>query len=71
MQPRVYIRQNIRKEITIWLDPKTVLETEYGFLTAEQWLKEERARIPQTQIITNKYGQMCLIRNITEGENHG
>lgn len=66
-----YIRQNVHKEISIWLDPKALLETEYGVITADEWLIKEQMRIPNTKIITDERDRTCLIRDLNEGETHG
>ena len=48
--------------ITNFLEPDKKINSEYGVITNEEWLKKERYRIKKCRIIRDKEGLMALYR---------
>lgn len=50
------------KIITQWLEPNELMETEYGYISAKEWMELEKQRIPETIIQTDIDNRIALIK---------
>jgi hypothetical protein len=55
-----------RKAVTVFDDPKTIVESQYGKITYREWCERERDRINKrgdgVQIVERKDGCIALLR---------
>lgn len=53
------------KQITTFIHPSIPFDTEYGYISGENWLKLEQKRIPKSRIIEDEFGNLALVREVS------